>query len=65
MILFFSVLTKSLDDQTPKPRDSIDWPKINGIHIITISSCRKIYILQPILKRIISQMEQIVADLTI
>ena len=30
---------------------------MNGIHIITISSCRKIYILQPILKRIISQME--------
>ena len=38
---------------------------MNGIHIITISTCRKIYIWQLILKRINSQMEKIVAVLTI
>ena len=34
------------------PKDSIDWQKINGIQIIMISNCRKIYIWQQILKRI-------------
>ena len=32
------------------PKDSIDWLTINGINIITNSTCRKIFISQQIVK---------------